>query len=91
MSVALIVRHLQKLSRPDLQYPIARMVMLVPVYSIASQVALTSGLVAAQAAATIRDVYEVRRKSGVFWSPSAPPRQSALPQCPQVPFRGFSP
>ena len=60
VSVALIVRHLQKLSRPDLQYPIARMVMLVPVYSIASQIALTSGLVAAQAAATIRDVYEVR-------------------------------
>ncbi|KAA0169991.1 hypothetical protein FNF28_01781 [Cafeteria roenbergensis] len=58
VSVALIVRHLQKLSRPDLQYPIARMVMLVPVYSIASQIALTSGLVAAQAAATIRDVYE---------------------------------
>jgi hypothetical protein len=50
VSIALVFRHLQILSRPDLQYPIMRMVLLVPVYAVSSQF---DG-----AAVIVRDVYE---------------------------------
>lgn len=50
VAIALVVRHLQKLSRPDLQYPIMRMVLLVPVYAVSSQLE--------GAAVIVRDVYE---------------------------------
>ena len=77
---ALVYSHLRRLSRTDLQYPIIRIVILVPIYAIASMISLASGVVVAQAATTVRDVYEVSRHRGGGSAGPARPRTAPSSQ-----------